>query len=56
MPLQMPVPLAATPSQGLGEAAATLAMLPSPLSTRKAKSLDVHVPSLRQGPTGTCGR
>lgn len=55
MTLQMPVPapLAAAASLGQGEAAVT-AMLPGPLSTRKAKSLDVHVPSLRRTPTGAC--
>lgn len=53
MTLQMPVPapLAAAASLGQGEAAVT-AMSPGPLSTRKAKSLDVHVPSLRRTPTG----
>lgn len=53
--LQMPVPapLAAAPSLGQGEAAAAS---PGPLSIRKAKSLDVHVPSLRRTPTGACGQ
>uniref|UniRef100_A0A671F0M6 Regulator of telomere elongation helicase 1 n=1 Tax=Rhinolophus ferrumequinum TaxID=59479 RepID=A0A671F0M6_RHIFE len=49
--MPVPTPLAAAPSLGQGEAAVT-AMSPGPLSTRKAKSLDVHVPSLRQTPTG----
>lgn len=56
--IQMPVPapLAAAPSLGRGGGAVTVAVLPSPLSTRKAKCLDVHIPSLRRGPTGVCGR
>ncbi|XP_015452423.1 regulator of telomere elongation helicase 1 isoform X5 [Pteropus alecto] len=47
-----PAPLAAVPSLGKGEAAVVAALSPSLLSTRKAKSLDVHVPSLRRRPTG----
>nr|XP_019608929.1 PREDICTED: regulator of telomere elongation helicase 1 isoform X1 [Rhinolophus sinicus] len=49
--MPVPAPLAAAASLGQGEAAVT-AMSPGPLSTRKAKSLDVHVPSLRRTPTG----
>ncbi|XP_036085024.1 regulator of telomere elongation helicase 1 isoform X6 [Rousettus aegyptiacus] len=50
----MPVPalLAAAPSPGQGEAAVAVASSPSPLLARKAKSLDVHVPSLRRRPAG----
>ncbi|KAM6147781.1 regulator of telomere elongation helicase 1 [Erethizon dorsatum] len=51
-----PVPKALVPGVGEGEAAAKVATLPGPLlstsSTRKATSLDVHVPSLRQKPAG----
>lgn len=53
--LQMPAPtpLAAAPSVGGKEAVVSTATLPSTLlSTRKATSLDVHVPSLRPRPTG----
>ncbi|XP_047390881.1 regulator of telomere elongation helicase 1 isoform X2 [Sciurus carolinensis] len=49
-----PAPLAAAPSVGREEAAVSMAKLPSTLlSTRKATSLDVHVPSLRPRPTGS---
>ncbi|KAM5217885.1 regulator of telomere elongation helicase 1 isoform 4-T6 [Hipposideros larvatus] len=47
--MPVPAPLAAAPSLGQGEAAA---VPPGPFSIRKAKSLDVHVPSLRRTPTG----
>ncbi|XP_070444742.1 regulator of telomere elongation helicase 1 isoform X6 [Equus przewalskii] len=50
--MPVPVPLAAAPSLSGGEGAVTVAVSPRPLSTRKAKTLDVHVPSLRQRPTG----
>uniref|UniRef100_A0A8C4N9M9 Regulator of telomere elongation helicase 1 n=1 Tax=Equus asinus asinus TaxID=83772 RepID=A0A8C4N9M9_EQUAS len=50
--MPVPVPLAAAPSLSEGEGAVTVAVSPRPLSTRKAKTLDVHVPSLRQRPTG----
>nr|XP_036862434.1 regulator of telomere elongation helicase 1 isoform X6 [Manis javanica] len=50
--MPVPAPLAAAPSLGRGGGAVTVAVLPSPLSTRKAKCLDVHIPSLRRGPTG----
>ncbi|XP_057359157.1 regulator of telomere elongation helicase 1 isoform X4 [Manis pentadactyla] len=50
--MPVPAPVAAAPSLGRGGGAVTVAVLPSPLSTRKAKSLDVHIPSLRRGPTG----
>ncbi|KAK2492595.1 hypothetical protein MC885_008183 [Smutsia gigantea] len=50
--MPVPAPLAAAPSLGRGEGAVTVAVSPSPLSARKAKSLDVHIPSLRRGPTG----
>lgn len=53
--MPLPAPLATVPSPGKGEAAA-VAVSPTPLSARKAKSLDVHVPSLRQRPTGVCRR
>ncbi|KAM5245935.1 regulator of telomere elongation helicase 1 [Ctenodactylus gundi] len=49
----MPVAQAMTLSEGEGEAAVKVVKLPGPLlSTRKAMSLDVHVPSLRQEPKG----
>uniref|UniRef100_A0A8D2CSU0 Regulator of telomere elongation helicase 1 n=1 Tax=Sciurus vulgaris TaxID=55149 RepID=A0A8D2CSU0_SCIVU len=49
-----PAPLAAAPGVGREEAAVSMAKLPSTLlSTRKATSLDVHVPSLRPRPTGS---
>ncbi|XP_058418254.1 regulator of telomere elongation helicase 1 isoform X2 [Diceros bicornis minor] len=51
--MPVPAPLAAAPSLIEGEGASTVIMSPSPLSTRKARSLDVHVPSLRQRPTGS---
>lgn len=52
--VQMPVPapLLAAPSLGEGEGAVMVAVSPGPLSTRKARSLDVHVPSLRRRPVG----
>ncbi|KAM9057198.1 regulator of telomere elongation helicase 1 isoform 2-T2 [Megaptera novaeangliae] len=51
----MPVlaPRAAAPSLGEGEGAASVAVSPGPLRTRKAMSLDVHVPSLRRRGTGS---
>lgn len=54
--VQMPVPapLVAAPSLGEGEGTVTVAVSLGPLSTRKAKSLDVHVPSLRRRPAGAC--
>uniref|UniRef100_A0A8C6AI99 Regulator of telomere elongation helicase 1 n=1 Tax=Monodon monoceros TaxID=40151 RepID=A0A8C6AI99_MONMO len=50
----MPVlaPRAAAPSLGEGEGTASVAVSPGPLRTRKATSLDVHVPSLRRRRTG----
>ncbi|XP_059975842.1 regulator of telomere elongation helicase 1 isoform X2 [Mesoplodon densirostris] len=50
----MPVlaPRAAAPSLGKGEGTASVAVSPGPLHTRKATSLDVHVPSLRRRRTG----
>lgn len=56
VPAQMPVPapLVAAPSLAEGEGAVMVAVSPGPLSTRKAKSLDVHVPSLRRRPAGAC--
>ncbi|XP_007462334.1 PREDICTED: regulator of telomere elongation helicase 1 [Lipotes vexillifer] len=50
----MPVlaPRAAAPSLGAGEGTASVAVSPGPLRTRKATSLDVHVPSLRRRRTG----
>eukprot|EP00069_Balaena_mysticetus_P022640 bmy_14489T0 len=51
----MPVlaPRAAAPSLGEGEGTASVAVSPGPLCTRKATSLDVHVPSLRRRGTGS---
>ncbi|XP_059753154.1 regulator of telomere elongation helicase 1 isoform X8 [Balaenoptera ricei] len=51
----MPVlaPRAAAPSLGEGEGTASVAVSPGPLRTRKAMSLDVHVPSLRRRGTGS---
>ncbi|XP_022350036.1 regulator of telomere elongation helicase 1 isoform X2 [Enhydra lutris kenyoni] len=49
----VPAPLLAAPSLDEGQGAVSAAMSPGPLSTRKAKSLDVHVPSLRRRPTGS---
>ncbi|KAJ8779158.1 hypothetical protein J1605_013009 [Eschrichtius robustus] len=51
----MPVlaPRAAAASLGEGEGAASVAVSPGPLRTRKATSLDVHVPSLRRRGTGS---
>uniref|UniRef100_A0A673UVZ9 Regulator of telomere elongation helicase 1 n=1 Tax=Suricata suricatta TaxID=37032 RepID=A0A673UVZ9_SURSU len=54
--MPVPAPLLAAPGLGEGEGAVTVAVLPGPLSTRKAKSLDVHVPSLRQKPAGSPAR
>ncbi|XP_053055659.1 regulator of telomere elongation helicase 1 isoform X3 [Acinonyx jubatus] len=51
--MPVPAPLLAAPSLGEGEGAVTVAVSPGPLSTRKAKSLDVHVPSLRRRPAGS---
>ncbi|XP_045433235.1 regulator of telomere elongation helicase 1 isoform X1 [Pipistrellus kuhlii] len=48
----MPAPLAAPPSPARGEGAVPVAVSLRALSTKKAKSLDLHVPSLRQGPPG----
>ncbi|XP_022453084.1 regulator of telomere elongation helicase 1 isoform X3 [Delphinapterus leucas] len=50
----MPVlaPRAAAPSLGEGEGTASVAVSPGLLRTRKATSLDVHVPSLRRRRTG----
>ncbi|XP_012926274.1 regulator of telomere elongation helicase 1 isoform X5 [Heterocephalus glaber] len=49
-----PVPRALAPGVGEGKAAAKVTTLPGPLlATRKATSLDVHVPSLRQKPAGS---
>ncbi|XP_050999969.1 regulator of telomere elongation helicase 1 [Acomys russatus] len=51
--MPLPVPKAVTSSVNEGEAAVKEATLSRPLlSTRKAMSLDVHVPSLRQSPIG----
>lgn len=46
-------PRAAVPGLGTEEGSAAVAMSPSPLPTRKAMSLDVHVPSLRQRHSGS---
>ncbi|XP_047708844.1 regulator of telomere elongation helicase 1 isoform X7 [Prionailurus viverrinus] len=51
--MPVPAPLLAAPSLGEGEGAVMVAVSPGPLSTRKAKSLDVHVPSLRWRPAGS---
>ncbi|XP_025787874.1 regulator of telomere elongation helicase 1 [Puma concolor] len=51
--MPVPGPLLAAPSLGEGEGAVMVAVSPGPLSTRKAKSLDVHVPSLRRRPAGS---
>ncbi|XP_048078191.2 regulator of telomere elongation helicase 1 isoform X9 [Ursus arctos] len=51
--MPVPAPLVAAPSLGEGEGTVTVAMSLGPLSTRKAKSLDVHVPSLRRRPAGS---
>uniref|UniRef100_A0A2K6ETU4 Regulator of telomere elongation helicase 1 n=1 Tax=Propithecus coquereli TaxID=379532 RepID=A0A2K6ETU4_PROCO len=49
-----PSPRAVAPSLGEEEDAARVAKNPGPsLSTRKAKSLDLHVPSLKQRPSGS---
>ncbi|XP_070275670.1 regulator of telomere elongation helicase 1 isoform X2 [Myotis yumanensis] len=48
----MPAPLAATPSPGPGEGTVPVAVSLGALSTKKAKSLDLHVASLRQRPPG----
>lgn len=51
--MPLPVPQAVTSSVSEGEAAVKEATLSShSLSTRKAMSLDVHVPSLRRRPVG----
>ncbi|XP_045836162.1 regulator of telomere elongation helicase 1 isoform X4 [Meles meles] len=49
----VPAALLAAPRLDEGQGAVTVAVSPGPLSTRKAKSLDVHVPSLRRRPTGS---
>ncbi|XP_039092874.1 LOW QUALITY PROTEIN: regulator of telomere elongation helicase 1 [Hyaena hyaena] len=51
--MPVPAPLLAAPSLGEGEGAVAVAVPPGPLFARKAKSLDVHVPSLRQRPAGS---
>uniref|UniRef100_A0A8C8Y1C3 Regulator of telomere elongation helicase 1 n=1 Tax=Panthera leo TaxID=9689 RepID=A0A8C8Y1C3_PANLE len=51
--MPVPAPLLAAPSLGEGEGAVMVAVSPGPLSTRKARSLDVHVPSLRRRPVGS---
>ncbi|XP_014388295.1 PREDICTED: regulator of telomere elongation helicase 1 isoform X3 [Myotis brandtii] len=48
----MPAPLAATPSPGPGEGTVPVAVSLGALSTKKAKSLDLHVASLRRRPPG----
>nr|CAI9713125.1 unnamed protein product [Rangifer tarandus platyrhynchus] len=48
-----PAPRAAAPSLGEGEGVVSVSVSPGPLPTRKAMSLDVHVPSLRQQHTVT---
>jgi regulator of telomere elongation helicase 1 len=54
--MPLPVPQAVTSSVSEGEIALKDATLSSySLSTRKAMSLDVHVPSLRQKPIGVWG-
>ncbi|XP_066240520.1 regulator of telomere elongation helicase 1 isoform X1 [Saccopteryx leptura] len=50
MPLPAPLPAAPRPDEG--KAAGTVAGSLQPLSSKKARSLDVHVPSLRRRPTG----
>ncbi|XP_067564848.1 regulator of telomere elongation helicase 1 isoform X12 [Pseudorca crassidens] len=50
--MPMLAPRAAAPSLGEGEGTASVAVSPGPLRTRKATSLDVHVPSLRRRHTG----
>lgn len=52
----MPAPLAATPSRDRGEGTVPVAVSLGALSTKKAKSLDLHVPSLRRRPPGVCGQ
>nr|XP_025720790.1 regulator of telomere elongation helicase 1 isoform X4 [Callorhinus ursinus] len=51
--MPVPAPLVAAPSVAEGEGAVLVAVSPGLLSTRKAKSLDVHVPSLRWRPAGS---
>ncbi|XP_059263414.1 regulator of telomere elongation helicase 1 isoform X1 [Mustela nigripes] len=51
--MPVPAPLLAAPSLDEGQGAVSVAMSPGPLSTRKAKSPDVHVPSLRRRPPGS---
>ncbi|KAB0350275.1 hypothetical protein FD754_015132 [Muntiacus muntjak] len=48
-----PAPRAAAPSLGEGEGVVSVSVSPGPLPTRKAMSLDVHVPSLRQQHMGS---
>ncbi|XP_010834877.1 PREDICTED: regulator of telomere elongation helicase 1 isoform X2 [Bison bison bison] len=48
-----PAPRAAAPSLGEGGGIVSVSVSPGPLPTRKAMSLDVHVPSLRQRHTGS---
>nr|KAF6330923.1 regulator of telomere elongation helicase 1 [Myotis myotis] len=50
--VQMPAPLAATPSPGPGEGTVPVAVSLGALSTKKAKSVDLHVASLRRRPPG----
>lgn len=54
--VQMPAPPTAIPSPGRGEGMVPVAVSLGALSTKKAKSLDLHVPSLRQRPPGACGQ
>ncbi|XP_062949511.1 LOW QUALITY PROTEIN: regulator of telomere elongation helicase 1 [Cynocephalus volans] len=52
--MPVPAPRAAALSLGEGEGAVGVAACPaSLLSTRKAKSLDLHIPSLKQKPSGS---
>uniref|UniRef100_A0AC11CUL0 Regulator of telomere elongation helicase 1 n=1 Tax=Ovis aries TaxID=9940 RepID=A0AC11CUL0_SHEEP len=48
-----PAPWAAAPGLGEGEGIVSVSVSPGPLPTRKATSLDVHVPSLRQRHMGS---
>ncbi|XP_040103648.1 regulator of telomere elongation helicase 1 [Oryx dammah] len=48
-----PAPRAAAPGLGEGEGIVSVSVSPGPLPTRKATSLDVHVPSLRQRHMGS---
>ncbi|XP_008589275.1 PREDICTED: LOW QUALITY PROTEIN: regulator of telomere elongation helicase 1 [Galeopterus variegatus] len=52
--MPVPAPRAAALSLGEGEGAVGVATCPTPLlSARKAKSLDLHIPSLKQKPLGS---